>query len=102
MITSTTLLLLIFSYFHAQTRNDWKIIKQTDSIYLEQIQFINPELGWICGENGKVLQTKDCGRTWSYLSIKVNNGNLLLYGMCFIDDSTGYVSGAVLNENKSG
>ena len=74
------------------------IIKQTDSIYLEQIQFVNSEIGWICGEKGKVIKTSDCGKTWSDVSIK--NKNLLLYGMCFLNDSIGYLSGAVLNENK--
>ena len=78
----------------------WVKIKQTDSIYFEQIQFINSKCGWICGENGKVLGTNDGGMTWTDLSIYVEYGNLLLYGMCFINDSTGYVSGALLFENK--
>jgi len=78
----------------------WTIIKQTDSIYFEQIQFINPNLGWICGEKGKVLRTTDCGRTWMDLSIEVNDKNLLLYGMCFINETVGYISGAELHGKK--
>ncbi len=78
----------------------WTRILQTDSIYFEQIQFINSKLGWICGEKGKVLRTNDCGKTWSDLSIISKDGNLLLYGMWFINDSIGYLSGATLSEKK--
>jgi len=78
----------------------WTIIKQTDSIYFEQIQFINSKLAWICGEKGKVLKTNDCGMTWSDLSITVKDKNLLLYGMCFINDTVGYLSGAEMSKNK--
>jgi photosystem II stability/assembly factor-like uncharacterized protein len=80
--------------------NTWKRIKQTDSIYFEQLQFVNSKLGWICGEKGKLLRTQDCGTTWTDLSITVNDKNLLLYGMCFINDSTGYLSGAVMYNRK--
>jgi len=79
--------------------NNWKIIKQTDSIYLEQIQFVNSEIGWICGELGTILKTYDGGQTWADISIELNDKNLLLYGMCFLNDSIGYLSGAVLSEN---
>ncbi len=80
--------------------NTWNRIKQTDSIYYEQIQFINPKLGWICGENGTILKTQDCGRTWADLSIDVRDKDLLLYGMCFINDSIGYLSGALMYNRK--
>jgi len=75
--------------------NKWSIVKQTDSIYLEEIQFINQKTGWICGENGKIFKTQDCGNTWYDLSILTNDGNLLLCDICFIDDSIGYVSGCI-------
>jgi photosystem II stability/assembly factor-like uncharacterized protein len=78
----------------------WTKIKQTDSIYLEQIQFINPKLGWICGEKGKILKTYDCGRTWSDLSIISRDGNIYLYGMYFLNDSVGYVSGFKMKERS--
>ncbi|MFC2151844.1 YCF48-related protein [Bacteroidota bacterium] len=78
----------------------WTIIKQTDSIYFEQIQFVNSDLGWICGEQGKILKTYDGGKTWSDMSIIVKDKNLLLYGMCFINDTIGYVSGAEMGSGK--
>jgi len=80
--------------------NSWKIVKKTDSVYLEQMQFVNCTQGWICGEKGKVLATNTGGTTWSDISITIKNKNLLLYGMCFLSDSMGYLSGAFLRDNK--
>ncbi len=80
--------------------NTWVIIKQTDSIYLEQIQFINSDIGWICGEKGTILKTYDGGQSWADISIDGDDKNLLLYGMCLLNDSIGYLSGGILHENK--
>jgi photosystem II stability/assembly factor-like uncharacterized protein len=77
----------------------WINIFKTDSIFLEQIQFIDSHMGWICGEHGTLLKTYDCGRSWSDLSIELKNKNLLLYGMCFLNNSIGYLSGAVFSDD---
>ncbi|MFC2107396.1 WD40/YVTN/BNR-like repeat-containing protein [Bacteroidota bacterium] len=85
-----------------QTRNagaSWEIIKQTDSIYYEQIQFVNSKTAWICGERGSLLKTSNGGNSWEDISIKDNN-SLLLYGMYFLNDSTGYISGAEIKDRK--
>ena len=47
-----------------------------------------------------VLKTEDSGRTWSDLTFSVKDKNLLLYGMCFINDSVGYLTGAELYERN--
>lgn len=78
----------------------WVLVKQTDSIYYEQIQFINKNTGWICGEKGSLLKTTDCGNSWFDLSIKRDERKLLLYGMLFTDELTGYLSGGVMSEQK--
>lgn len=77
----------------------WALILQTDSIYYEQIQFINKNTGWICGEKGRLLKTTDCGNSWLDISIE-DEGNLLLYGMLFTDELTGYLSGCSIREQK--
>lgn len=78
----------------------WNIVHQTDSIYLEQVQFTDTKTAWICGEKGTILKSSDGGHTWTDQSIKTKEGNLLLYGMYFLNDSSGYVSGAELRDRK--
>lgn len=73
----------------------WKLVYQTDSIYFEQVQFTNTGTGWVCGEKGSLLKSYDFGKTWIDISIRVKEGNLLLYGLCFLNDSIGYVSGGI-------
>lgn len=79
---------------------NWTVVHQTDSLYLEQIQFVDPNHGWICGEKGTILRTLDGGRSWHDISISSDCENLLLYGMYFINESVGYVSGAEMMQNQ--
>lgn len=78
----------------------WEISANLDSIYFEQIQFIDEQNGWICGEYGKIYHSNDGGNNWHDQSIKIEKGNLLLYGMYFKDKDNGMVSGAILHERK--
>ena len=82
------------------TESNWKVVANLDSIYFEQIQFIDDKQGWICGEYGKIYRTRDGGDTWQDQSIRVDNGNLLLYGLLFLDDKNGMVSGAIMKDRK--
>jgi photosystem II stability/assembly factor-like uncharacterized protein len=78
----------------------WKIVAKLDSIYFEQIQFLDDKMGWICGEYGKVYFTDNAGDKWQDRSIETEHGNLLLYGMLFEDKLNGMVSGALLMDRK--
>ncbi len=78
----------------------WEIAANLDSIYFEQIQFIDDKHGWICGEQGKIYKTIDGGQIWLDRSIAIDAGNLLLYGMWFEDKLNGMVSGAILKDRK--
>lgn len=70
----------------------WKQIHQFDSVYFEQIQFINNKTGWICGSPNKLYKTNDGGNTWIDISVK-NKPNYYIYGMLFTTEKTGYFSG---------
>jgi len=78
----------------------WEIVANLDSIYFEQIQFLDDKTGWICGEYGKIYYTNDGGENWQDRSIQIDTGNLLLYGMLFEENGKGIVAGAVLKERK--
>ena len=69
----------------------WKQIHQFDSIYFEQIQFIDKNVGWICGSPNKLFKTSDGGITWTDISTK-EKPNSLIYGMLFTDKNIGYFS----------
>lgn len=79
----------IFKTLNAGTT--WEKIHQFDSIYFEQIQFIDKNIGWICGSPNKLFKTVDGGHSWVDISTK-EKPNSLVYGMLFTDAKTGYLS----------
>ncbi len=58
---------------------------------LNAIQFVNENLGWIVGEFGLVLQTRDGGQTWSAQNYGENLPQL--FGLFFRDEQTGWAVG---------
>ena len=81
----------------------WSHLAALDSIYLEQLQFLDEKHGWICGENGQVLLTYDGGKTWHSNPPKPSKGkdkNMLFYGMLFETSRKGLVSGMELNTKE--
>ncbi|MGH1365870.1 MAG: WD40/YVTN/BNR-like repeat-containing protein [Calditrichia bacterium] len=78
----------------------WTKLASLDSLYLEQIQFLNHKDGWLCGESGSLFSTSDGGTTWKNHNAKFpseENKNLLFYGMLFLSEHEGYLSGMELN-----
>jgi len=78
----------------------WRKIYELDSIYLEQIQFLNPMVGYICGNDNTLLKTMDGGKSWSSIAIQTLDAKAPIYGMHFINDSIGYI--AVLQQAQKG
>lgn len=71
---------------------NWEKIYQFDSIYFEQIQFLDKENGWIVGSPNKIYATQDGGKSWLDKSLKGESEESLIYGMWFDNKSTGYIS----------
>lgn len=82
--------------------DNWNLISQLDSVYFEQIQFIDECNGWIVGSPNKIYKTKDGGMSWENKSIAQERENklALIYGMYFSDINHGYIS--VTNRSESG
>lgn len=80
----------------------WRLISQLDSVYFEQIQFVNESTGWIVGSPNKIYRTTDGGITWEDKSIEQEKQSqlALIYGMHFIGSNVGYVS--VTNKSDKG
>jgi photosystem II stability/assembly factor-like uncharacterized protein len=104
IITSTTA--IAYSYGSGKiiktedTGKSWDIIYQLDSIYLEQIQFINPNLGFICGNDNTLLKTTNGGRNWESIAIDTLENSASIYGMYFIDENIGFI-GVLTNTGKN-
>jgi photosystem II stability/assembly factor-like uncharacterized protein len=78
----------------------WDKLFQLDSVFYEQIQFVTPKIGWICGGHGEVLKSIDGGLTWNKMSIPHPNPNVdltLIYAMFFKNENDGFVGGGHLN-----
>ncbi len=61
--------------------------------YIEKIQFINENTGWICTYNpGYFLRTTNGGNNWT-----VTNSNLKIWEMIFFNDSSGYGLGDIID-----
>jgi photosystem II stability/assembly factor-like uncharacterized protein len=58
---------------------------------LNAVQFVNEKLGWIVGEFGLVLQTRDAGETWAAQNYGVNLPQL--FAVFFRDEQTGWAVG---------
>jgi hypothetical protein len=61
----------------------------TDNLY--SIWFTSPNHGYICGQNGLMLETQDAGATWSWSR---PGGSDALYSVHFPTPETGYAVGA--------
>ena len=79
---------------------NWKTVHKTDSIYYEQVEFLNPLTGFICGNTNKILKTIDGGNHWKEIEINSISKSALIYGMKFRNPQTGYIS--VLERTNNG
>lgn len=70
---------------------NWNKIYQFDSLYFEQIQFVDEKTGWMVGSPNKVFKTQDGGTTWVNQSIE-SEAKSLIYGMYFENAKTGYIA----------
>lgn len=69
---------------------------------LRGVSFVTPRKGWAVGANSTVVTTADGGRTWQVLaggqaSGEVGEGELILMGCHFVNETTGFVVGAGQN-----
>jgi photosystem II stability/assembly factor-like uncharacterized protein len=81
----------------------WKIICHLDSVFYEQIQFVSPEVGWLCGGDGQLRKSTDGGCTWLKVTIpRPTDVDLaLLYAMYFKNESNGFLAGGYLKYRES-
>ena len=59
---------------------------------LKDVYFISPSTGWIVGQGGIILNTRDSGSTWTIQPTPVEYPGTL-FSVAFIDKDTGYAVG---------
>lgn len=62
---------------------------------LIDVYFVNEQLGWIVGQNGVILHTRDKGKSWHFQETPVYSPPRL-YSVCFVDSVHGWAAGGVL------
>ncbi|MEA2725472.1 MAG: hypothetical protein QOH59_3243 [Gemmatimonadales bacterium] len=48
----------------ASAKGVWEPVSYTEDIDLTDATFVTPDVGWVSGDKGTILHTKDGGRTW--------------------------------------
>lgn len=76
----------------------WILITLPDSIFYEDIVFVSEERGWICGEKGSLLLTRDGGINWNKQNL--GDSNVAFYGIDFISSNKGILAGFSLKSGK--
>jgi photosystem II stability/assembly factor-like uncharacterized protein len=77
----------------------WEVIAKLDPVYFEQIQFLDPNHGWICGGSEKVYSTSDGGKTWINKGFEALNSQFYFYAMHFFDVNTGFIGGMKIDSD---
>ena len=77
MKKSTTLLLILFisiivltAFFHKNLNAQvfWDEVNSGVTVSLNSVSNIDAFRAWVCGDNGTVLRTVDCGYNWHNVS----------------------------------
>ncbi|MGE5499525.1 MAG: YCF48-related protein [Syntrophothermus sp.] len=73
---------------------------KNDSLKIWDFCFTNNKTGYVIGDSGLILATKDGGRTW--VRQKSNADKHYLMGISFIDENTGWIAGQMDDGKKRG
>jgi photosystem II stability/assembly factor-like uncharacterized protein len=105
LLTNTTQFLYRFEFIDSFTgfvRSDDILLKTTDagltwtSISLPQyfnassFSFINEEIGYVGGDDKKLIKTVNGGNTWTFLNHSISGS---IYAVYFLSAETGFISG---------
>lgn len=95
----------------------WHVQARLDSLYFEQIQFIDYTHGWLCGDLGTIYKTSDGGNNWIDVSPALSNRitssydwgakekpegwHVLFYAMHFFSAEHGIVAGGMYQPSEN-
>ncbi|KAB2837413.1 MAG: hypothetical protein F9K45_12815, partial [Melioribacteraceae bacterium] len=76
-----------------------KQVTPVDTINFRKIYFVNKLVGFILGDEGLILTTKDGGALWKKTESGVTEKSYLM-GISFINENNGWISGSDNCENR--
>jgi len=71
--------------------NNWFLQAKLDSMYIEDIYFLNKNVGWISGQYGLVFKTVDGGKNWE--KHKIADDKSWIYSLHFFNKKKGIAVG---------
>ena len=89
-VTSPYLPARLCTVFTPSLTNNWSILSSGTDAILNDVHFINADIGWVVGEDGIILKTVDGGENWVSQTSGVTT---FLRGVHFIDANIGYAVG---------
>jgi len=96
MRTTYIFLTLLFSIQIQQlSAQSWKQLTSGYDSSLYNVNFINQDIGFVCGDNGKILKTTDGGSTWVAKNSGVSEG---LACIQFVNSNVGFASSGFYNK----
>jgi len=93
-LMALALISIILSTNNANSQSIWIPQNSTTTVNLNDIHFVNPNLGYAVGSTGKMIKTLNQGVTWYSLPFPNITENYCVY---FINANTGYVGTQTLN-----
>jgi len=95
----TLILTIVLSLFASTSLNaQWEILNEGFKGWINSIDFVNENIGWIGEGEANLLKTTDGGETWN--SIPVNE-NWNINQIDFLNDSVGWATATIYNSSGS-
>ncbi len=84
-------ILIAISLFNQFTISQWVTQNSGTTQHLYDVDFINTQTGWACGDNGTIIVTTNGGLNWMP---QISNASAPIYCIQFVNASTGFVLGS--------
>jgi len=95
-----SILVILFFASNGVAQQQWRVLDSGVDVDLYAIQFLDAEIGYVCGDKGTVLKSTDAGSTWTTLAL---TSTFPVRALCFISTNEGWVvTGDVDDSDVSG
>jgi len=110
-IITSVIYVFLFVFALSESQSAWKQNTNMPDVYINKtyldVFFLpsNPQYGWICGFESRVLRTTNGGKSWEGIqSIREDttiSNNIQLESIHFVNEKIGFSSGSVPGGNRS-